>query len=114
MANRIKGEARFTFDGRDFAVLLNMEALLAAEDESGSDLATLIASPKLGDRALLLRHAIAQAGGADVSRAEAAEMLMDGAAAKAWGDVFAQAFPPAEAEEGKARPTTKGGTGPKS
>ena len=102
MANRIKGESSFDYDGAAIAVCINMEGLLAAEDETGIDLATLLPSAMLSHRAVLLRHAIIQGGG-DASRSEAAEMLMDGPAAKAWAAAFNQAFPPASEDEGKAK-----------
>jgi hypothetical protein len=47
MANRMKGEASFTYDGRTVKLAVNMEALLRAEDETGEGLLSLLSSARL-------------------------------------------------------------------
>lgn len=115
MANRMKGEASFTHEGRTISLAVNMDALLRAEDETGEGLLSLLSSARVGFLAVLLRHAMIEAGEAEVSRAEAAEILMTGGAREALRDAIDAAFPAAEpSAEGKAPPKAKAGTGTKS
>lgn len=113
MGNRYRGEASFQHDGKRIGLVVNMEALLRAEDETGEGMLGLLSSARVGFLAVLLRQAMIEAGEPEVTRAEAAEMLMDGDARPALRDAIDAAFPPAdESTEGKAKP--KSGTGTKS
>lgn len=115
MANRYRGEASFEHDGKRIGLVVNMDALLRAEDETGEGMLGLLSSARVGFLAVLLRQAMIEAGEAEVSRTVAAEMLMDGNARPALRDAIDAAFPPVEAgTEGKASPKAKAGTGTKS
>lgn len=114
MGNRMKGEASFAYDGRTIALTVNMEALLRAEDETGEGLLALLSTARVGFLAVLLRHAMIEAGEAELNRAQAAEILMAGGAREALRDAIDAAFPAAEpSAEGKAPPKAKAGTGTK-
>ena len=115
MANRYRGEASFEHEGKRIGLVVNMEALLRAEDETGEGMLGLLSSARVGFLAVLLRHAMIEAGEPEVTRAVAAELLMDGNARPALRDAIDAAFPPTdESAEGKAPAKAKGGTGTKS
>lgn len=119
MANRMKGEASFTHEGRQISLTVNMEALLRAEDETGEGLLALLSTARVGFLAVLLRHAMIEAGEDEVSRAEAAEILMTGGAREALRDAVDAAFPAEKPSAGgkaagKALGQAKAGTGTKS
>lgn len=82
MANRMKGEATFEHDGETRTVRITMEAMLAAEDETGAGLLELVNSQRVGWLASLLRHSLAAAGEPLITRSDAAEMLIAGTAAR--------------------------------
>lgn len=113
MGNRYRGEASFQHGGKQIGLVVNMDALLRAEDETGEGMLGLLSSARVGFLAVLLRQAMIEAGEAEMTRAEAAEMLMDGNARPALRDAIDAAFPPADASaEGKVK--AKSGTGTKS
>lgn len=114
MANRFRGEASFSHDGRQIGLVVNMDTLLRSEDETGEGLLALLSTARVGFLAVLLRHAMVEAGEAEVSRTEAAELLMAGDARTALRDAIDAAFPAEDASaEGKAK-KPKAGIGTKS
>lgn len=111
----MKGEASFDHDGRKVGLVVNMDALLRAEDETGEGLLALLSSARVGFLSTLLRHAMIEAGEPEVSRSEAAEILMAGNARVALRDAIDAAFPADDGSaEGKATIKPKAGTGTKS
>lgn len=115
MANRFRGEASFEHEGKRIGLVVNMASLLRAEDETGEGLLGLLASSRIGYLAVLLRHAMIEAGEAEVDRDEAAEILLKTDARDALRGAVDAAFPKEEASaEGKAPAKAKGGTGTKS
>lgn len=76
MANRMKGEASFTHDGKVRTVRVTMDMLLRAEDETGVGLLDLMMTTRVGFIATLLRLGLAEAGEDEMSRADAAELLV--------------------------------------
>lgn len=117
MANRFRGEASFEHEGKRIGLVVNMASLLRAEDETGEGMLALLSSPRVGFFGVLLRHAMIEAGEAEISREDAAELLMAAPEARpALRDAIDAAFPPDDASaEGKApEPKRKAGTGTKS
>ena len=120
MGNRMKGEASFEHEGRAVNLTVNMDMLLRAEDETGEGLLALLSTARIGFLAVLLRHAMIEAGEAALARADAAELLMAGSAREALRDALNAAFPPEEpgaagSMEGNAPPAKRrDGTGTKS
>lgn len=115
MANRFRGEASFEHEGKRIGLVVNMASLLRAEDETGEGMLALLSSPRVGFLGVLLRQAMIEAGEPEVSRDEAAEILMVGNARDGLRDAIDAAFPPEDAStEGKAPAKAKAGTGMKS
>lgn len=82
MGLKLKGEAGFTHDGQDLKLAINVEVMMAAEQETGVDLLGLhggILNMRLV--ASLLRHGLMSGCGKEITLGEAAEMLMEGDAA---------------------------------
>ncbi len=116
MANRMKGEASFEHEGRKIGLVVNMDVLLRAEDETGEGLLGLLSSARVGFLAVLLRHAMIEAGEPEMNRTEAAELMMHCPGARpALRDAIDAAFPAeTPSAEGKAPAKPKRGTGTKS
>lgn len=84
MALKLKGEAGFSHDGEDLTIAINIEVMMAAEQETGVDLLGShggILNMRL--TASLLRHGLIAGCGKELSLPEAAEMLMSGSSVHA-------------------------------
>jgi hypothetical protein len=87
MANQMKGEARFPYDGQDWVLLYDANALLEIEDRLDLGLFALFAqlqraeqdakSVKIGTLATILQCGLV-AHHPDITRSDTAEMLLSG------------------------------------
>lgn len=115
MAVALKGEAAFGDGAASVAVVINVNVLLKAEQETGFGVFELVAraASTLGVMASILRHAIAEAGGQEMALPDAAQLLLlNDAAAPAVLTALAGALP--KEGKGKANPpkaARKRGTG---
>ncbi len=114
MALKLKGEASFSLDGKELAIVINIAVMMAAEQETGVNL--LGAHGGLENMRLtasLLRHALVAGGGKEVSLPEAAEMLMTGVGVHAAVITAFEGFLPKPETEGGENPpkAATGGTG---
>lgn len=119
MANRLKGEAEFTDGDNDYRIVMDAEALLQVEDRTGFGLLDLNAGlTRLGVLAALLIAGVMRGSGQELSRAEAAEMLMVNPAARdAVMLALERALPDQKEGADKSDPpkaARKGGTGKRS
>lgn len=121
MANRLRGEARFTENGREYTLLFDAEAFLEIEDRTGESVFMLLADGdaniKLGTMATVLQAGLRRHH-AEIDRAEAADILLAVPEAQEAMLTALQAAMPAQADAGNRprRPAraAKGGTGKKS
>lgn len=99
MANRMKGEATFAHEGAEHTLVINMDVLLQAEDETGVGILEVVGSSRMGWLGSLLRHALHAGGGKLLPRGEAAELIMKSDTARdALKTAFNAAMP--QADEG--------------